>query len=105
MASRMTPLSQATRQGMSHQIALFRFRLSKGQSIGPSALRKLWSDACGSKDVDVSRESSDYGSGDRGFTYSLCGSPRTPNMHDVERRLRSSLAVALPGATINLTCL
>jgi hypothetical protein len=88
---------------MTHHIALFSFRLSGGRSIGPSALRKLWSSACDSDDVKVSRVTS--GQGDTVHTYSLCASPRTANLQAVEIRLRGLLEQTLPSAAINLSCL
>ena len=89
---------------MAHHTALFHLRLNGGQSIGPSALRKLWAAACGSDDVSVSRMiyGSDYGSA--GNTYSLHGPPAIANLHDVEIRLRQIFA-EMSSATINLTSL
>lgn len=90
---------------MAHHIALFRFRLSGGHSIGPAALRRLWSVACESDEVNVSRVTSNSGFGDIGHTYSLCGPPRILNLAAIETRLRRMLTEKLPSATINLTCL
>src|SRR5258708_21355193 len=73
---------------MSHYIALFRFRLSEGQSIGPIALRKLWSTACGTSDVKVTRAASGPGYGAQSHTYSLCAPPKTVNLAAIEVRLR-----------------
>jgi hypothetical protein len=90
---------------MTHHIALFRFRLSASQSIGPAALRKLWSTACGSKDVNVCRVTSGLGYGDTGRSYSLWAPPNTANLLTIETRLRQSLADTFPSAAINLTSL
>ena len=87
---------------MSHQIVLFRFRLSDGQSIGPAALQKLWSLACGSNDVKVSRAASGPGYGTESHTYSLCGSPKTANMPNIEAHLRRLLVEKALTATITL---
>lgn len=40
---------------MKHQVALFRFTLGNGQSIGPADLKSLWMDACRTGDVSVGR--------------------------------------------------
>jgi hypothetical protein len=88
---------------MSHYIALFRFRLSEGQSIGPAALRKLWSTACGSNDVKVSRVASGPGYGAQSHTYSLCAPAKTANLATVEVRLRRLLADTALTATLTLT--
>jgi hypothetical protein len=88
---------------MSHYIALFRFRLSDGQSIGPSALRKLWSNACGTDDVKVSRVASGPGYGAQSHTYSLCAPAKTINLAHIEVRLRRLLADTALTATLTLT--
>jgi hypothetical protein len=89
---------------MAHHTVLFHLRLNKGQSIGPSALRKLWSTACGSDDVSVSRTTygSDYGGA--GNTYSLYGPPGIANLQGIETRLRQIFAEMSSG-TISLTSL
>lgn len=84
-------------------IAVFRFRLSGGQSIGPKELRRLWAAACGSEDVSVSRVVSGQGFGEIGHTYSLCGPSRVASSPQIEERTRESLNAALPKATIVLT--
>jgi len=88
---------------MSHYIALFRFRLSQGQSIGPLALRKLWSNACGSDDVKVSRSASGPGYGTQSHTYSLCAPAKTVNLANIEVRLRRLLAETALTATLTLS--
>lgn len=92
-------------RSMAHHITLFRFRLGKGQSIGPSALRKLWVEACGSEDVSVSRVTSNFGTGSEEHTYSLCGSPIIGNLAMVEARMQTLLAKLSPTAAIRLTSL
>jgi hypothetical protein len=86
---------------MTTDVALFRFRLRAGQSIGAVELRRLWSAACRSNDVSV-RRVADSVNGTGGYTYSLCGPPRMPVDLETEKRLRQSLATALPKATIVL---
>jgi hypothetical protein len=87
---------------MSHHVPLFLFRLSNGQSIGPSALRRLWSTACGTDDVVVSRETREGGHGAPIHTYTLCG-PASANLPNIEARLRRLLAETALTATITLT--
>ncbi len=85
---------------MSHHVPLFRFWLRNGQSIGPSALRRLWASACGTDDVTVTREAREAAFGPETHTYSLCGSPKTANLQNVEGRLRRLLADMALSATI-----
>lgn len=88
---------------MNH-VAIFRFRLSGGHSIGRAALQTIWSAACRSNDVSVGRENSGPAVyGEPSHIYSLYGPPRMPNGSDIERRLHDSLAAALPKATIAIT--
>jgi hypothetical protein len=87
---------------MATPIAIFRFRLASGHSIGRSELFKLWSAACRSPAVSVTRVESPSGFGERGHTYSLWGSAQMGSP-EIERRMRDSLAAALPKATIILT--
>ena len=88
---------------MSNHIPLFQFRLSSGQSIGPRALRRLWSTACSSEDVTVSREVRKVGYGRQGHVYSLCGPARMADIANVEARLRSLLQENASSATVTLT--
>jgi len=85
-----------------HHVPLFLFRLSNGQSIGPSALRRLWSTACGTSDVVVSRETRESGQGAPIHTYTLCG-PTNVNVMSIETRLRRLFAEAALTATITPT--
>ena len=85
---------------MSQHIPLFRFWLRNGQSIGPSALRRLWASACGTDDVTVTREDRAAAYGAQTHTYSLCGSPKTANLANVESRLRKMLSEMALAATI-----
>lgn len=84
---------------MSRHVPLFLFRLSNGQSIGPSALRRLWSSACGTDDVTVSRETRETGINAPVHTYTLCG-PASTNLSNIEGRLRRLLADAALTASI-----
>lgn len=85
---------------MSHHVPLFRFWLRNGQSIGPSALRRLWASACGTDDVTVTREAREAAFGAQTHTYSLCGSPKTANLQNVESRLRRMLSEMALSPTI-----
>lgn len=83
-------------------IAIFRFRLPAGQSISRTQLFNLWSAACQTREVSVTRVESASGFGESGHTYSLWG-PAQLRCPEVERRLRDSLVAALPKAIIVLT--
>lgn len=72
---------------MKHQIAIFRFTLGNGQSIGPAALQSMWVRACQSPDVTVGRKSSGYADQGRAI-YSLYAPPGLGNISQVEQRLR-----------------
>lgn len=74
---------------MKHQIAIFRFTLGQGQSIGPTQLQALWARACQTPHVSVGRTQGAPGS-DRP-TYSLYASQRLENLPNVEQRLRELL--------------
>ena len=87
---------------MATPVALYRFRLSSGYSIGKSELLNLWSAACRSREVAVTRVESASGFGEKGHTYSLWGSAQMRGP-EIERRIRDSLVAALPKATIVLT--
>ena len=88
---------------MTNHVVVFRFRLSDKQTIGPAALRELWSAACRSDDVKVSRVPSGAGYGDRGYAYSLWAAPNTSDLRIVETRLQQLLRETMPTATIKLT--
>jgi len=75
-----------------HHTILFQFRLSSSQSIGPRALRRLWSRACQSADVSVQREIRTLGFGKSVPTYALCGPSRLDDLPVIEARLRHLLA-------------
>jgi hypothetical protein len=66
---------------------MFKFSLGSGQSIGPAALRTLWSRACESNDISVSRQTYRAGSSTKN-TYLLHASPRLRDLSLVEARLR-----------------
>lgn len=72
---------------MHNHVALFKFNLGSGQSIGPGALRTLWARACESTDISVSRQTYRAGSGTKN-TYLLHASPRLKDLPLVEARLR-----------------
>jgi len=76
--------------------------LSNGQSIGPSALRNLWSTACGTDDVVVSRNTREAANSAPVHTYTLCG-PASANVLNIESRLRRLFAEAALTATITPT--
>lgn len=82
-------------------IAIFRFRLPAGQSISRANLFNLWSAACQTREVSVTRVDSASGFGESGHTYSLWG-PSQLRCPEIERRLRDSLVAALPKAIIVL---
>ena len=88
---------------MAHPAALFHFRLSGGHGIGRVELLKLWSAACHSVDVAVSRVDSGNANGGSAHTYSLFGPAKQPNIYEVEARMCESLLAALPKATFVLT--
>jgi len=86
---------------MANPVALFHFRLDASHGIGRRDLLKLWSAACGSNDVAVSRVESGGGYC-RAHTYSLLGPARSVNIEDAENRMHDSLSTALPKATFVL---
>ena len=75
---------------MKQQVALFKFTLGQGQSIGPHELRALWARACQSPDVSVSRMAGVRGSDKP--TYSLYGPQQLQDLPVVEQRLRDLMA-------------
>jgi hypothetical protein len=87
---------------MSTQIPLFQFRLRNGVSIGPSALRRIWSTASGSSEVTVSRELRRIGTERTDHVYSLSGPANLFDLPTVETRLRHLLQDALTQAYIEL---
>lgn len=74
---------------MKHQIAMFKFTLGNGQSIGPAALQGLWERCCGTTNVSVGRHAESFG-GCR-VTYSLYAPQQLPDLAQVEKRLRQML--------------
>ena len=87
---------------MANPAAMFNFRLSGGRGIGRIELLKLWSAACHSNDVAVSRVESGGATGESAHTYSLFGPVKQLNIYEVETRMRESLMAALPTATFVL---
>jgi hypothetical protein len=75
---------------MKHQIAMFKFTLGNGQSIGPTALQTLWVRACQSPHVSVGRQPAGTRGDDRP-SYSLYASQHLENLPQVEMRLRRLL--------------
>ena len=73
-----------------HQIALFTFTLGSAESIGPQALRRLWSIASGTANVSVGRKETHWDKGNRPV-YTLYAPQSLGNLRDVELRLRRAL--------------
>lgn len=71
---------------MKHQIALFTFTLGSKESIGPDALKALWSRASGTTNVSVSRQPPGNANRDRP-TYTLYAPQTLENLREVELRL------------------
>jgi hypothetical protein len=90
---------------MPNLIPLYLCRLSRGRSIGPSALRKLWSIACGSDDVRVRRVATETPGDELDCLYSFSGPSSKANSPLVEARLRQLLTEMSPTAAIRLTSL
>jgi len=67
-------------------VAVFRFTLGKGQSIGPRELQSLWVAAAQLPDVSVGRVSGEK-SDDRA-TYSLFAPHGLERVEEIETRLR-----------------
>ena len=75
---------------MKHQIALFTFTLGNNESIGPDALKALWTRATGTTNVSVSRQPPSNPNRDR--PTSTWYAPQTlENLREVELRLRRML--------------
>ncbi len=83
--------------------ALFYFRLSGGHAIGRVELLRLWTAACGSNKVAVSRVESGGRREQPAHTYSLLGPAAVPDIYAVEDRMRAALMTALPKATFVLS--
>lgn len=81
--------AKGNQAGMKHQIAIFRFTLGNGQSIGPAELHAMWARACQSPNVSVGRSPGGHGSDKP--TYSLYASQQLENLPNVEHRLRQLL--------------
>lgn len=75
---------------VNNHVEFFKLHLVAGQSISPAALRTLWSRACQSSDISVSRQTrrTAYGMKD---VYSLSGSPRMKDQPVIESRLKMLL--------------
>jgi len=88
---------------MREQVAMFRFRLADSQTIGPSELRRLWAEACGTENVSVTRVESGSGYGERGHIYSLWASRHQRDIRLIELEIERLLRGLLPAVTIKLT--
>lgn len=84
------------------RVPLFQFRLRNGISIGPKALRRIWTTASGSSDVTVARELRRIGTERMDHVYSLSGPPNLLDLPTVETRLRQLLQDALTQPYIEL---
>ena len=78
-------------------VPLFRLRLGSGGSIGPVALKRVWSSAAQSSMVSVSREA--VGRGGSHYTYILSGPahlalPGAPLEQEIRRLLLGCLVTA-----------
>jgi hypothetical protein len=87
---------------MNAHVPQFQFRLARGLSIGPVALKRLWSAACGCSDVTVSREQTRPNEDRSGHRYSLWGPPNRFDLATVEARLLTTLEARFPGVRITL---
>lgn len=70
---------------MKPMIAIFKFTIGNGQSIGPESLQKVWEKACRTTDVAVGRAAG-MRNGDKP-TYSLYGRQNLGNLAEIESRL------------------
>lgn len=87
---------------MNPHVPQFQFRLARGLSIGPVALKRLWSAACGCSDVTVSRELTRANEDRSGYRYSLWGPPHRFDLALVEGRLRTTLEASFPKGSVML---
>lgn len=76
---------------MENHVEFFKLHLVAGQSIGPEALRALWSRACQCPDISVGRQTRRTAHGMKDV-YSLSGSPRMKDQPLIESRLKMLLA-------------
>lgn len=83
---------------MKHQIAMFKFTLGNGQSIGPAALQEMWERCCGTTNVSVGRQAESFGRGRA--TYSLYAPQQLSNLKQVEMRLRRMLEDRMLSASL-----
>jgi len=84
------------------QVPHFQFRLRHGVSIGPTALKRLWSAACGCDDVSVLREADRGSYGGSSYRYCLCGPPQLFDLAQVELRLQDTLQAMFPAERVLL---
>jgi len=83
-------------------VVIFRFKLGKGESIGPAALRSLWERASQCSNVSVSRQSMGT-DGTAKPIYSLYASQPLGDLPMVERRLLDLLEASRLTAAMMLT--
>lgn len=81
-----------------HQIAFFTFTLGRRESIGPTALRRLWARASGIADAGVARKVV-HGNEERPV-YTLYAPQHLPDLSGVEQRLRHSFETAHLNASL-----
>jgi len=82
-------------------VVIFRFKLGKGESIGPAALRTLWERASQCTNVSVGRQS--IGADGAKPIYSLYASQPLGDLSQVERRLLDLLEASRLTAAMMLT--
>lgn len=88
---------------MIEHIPLFNLRLGDGRTIGPKALRRIWSEASGSQDVEVSRTTfHSVGRPDHRL-YTLSGPRSMHGLDAIESRLRSLMRERTAGSMMTLT--
>ncbi|MBA8885704.1 hypothetical protein EV148_10289 [Dokdonella fugitiva] len=90
------------RPAVGTRVPQFQFRLARGLSIGPAALKHLWSVASGCEDVTVSREPTNANEERSGHRYSLWAPPHRFDLAIVEDRLRATLEARFPKGGVTL---
>ncbi|MGA9421087.1 MAG: hypothetical protein WBW61_01930 [Rhodanobacteraceae bacterium] len=88
---------------MKDRVSLFNLRFSDGRTIGPEALRRLWSEACGSRDVAVSRTTFESAGRPGHRIYTLSGPRSMAGLDAVELRLRTLMRDRVAGSVVKLT--
>jgi hypothetical protein len=80
---------------------MFTFTLGKDESIGPHALRSLWVEASGTRNIGVDRKEPFDGRRNRPI-YTLYAPQELGDLHAVELRLRRMLEAAHLHASLTL---